>query len=67
MIVDHEQKDVDLEKAVSLLRKAGALDSTMDLARQYALEAREALSDFPVSTWRDTLSDLADFVVDRIN
>jgi len=67
VIVDHKQSDVDLETAVSLLRKAGALDATMDLARQFSREARQALSVFPKSPWRETLQDLADFVIDRIN
>ena len=67
VIVDREQEDVDFETAISLLRKTGALDSTMDLARQYAREAREALSIFEASAWRETLEDLADYVVERIN
>ncbi len=67
VIVDHKQSDVDLETAVSLLRKAGALDATMDMARQFSKEARDALSIFPESPWRETLMDLADFVIDRIN
>ena len=67
VIVDREQTDVDFETAISLLRKTGALDSTMDLARQYAREAREALSVFDASEWRETLEDLADYVVERIN
>ena len=67
VIVDHEQSDVDLETAVSLLRKAGALDATMDMARQFSREARQALEIFPQNPWRETLQDLADFVIDRIN
>ena len=67
VIVDHNQRDVDLEKAVSLLRAAGALQSTLDMAHQYAIEAREALDIFPNTDWRNTLQDLADYVVDRIN
>jgi len=67
VIVDRNQTEVDFETAVSLIRKAGALDSTMDLARQYAHEARDALSIFDTSEWRETLEDLADYVVERIN
>ena len=67
VIVDHEQEDVDLEKAVSYLRKAGALQSTMDMARQFSAEAREALMIFKPSPWRETLADLADYVVERIS
>jgi len=66
VIVDHDQSDVDLETAVSYIRKAGALQSTMDMARQFSAEAREALMIFPQSEWRETLADLADYVVDRI-
>ena len=67
VIVEHKQSEMDLEMAVSLLRKTGALDTTMDLARQYAAEARDALSIFPETIWRETLMDLADFVVDRVS
>lgn len=66
-MVEKDQSDTDLEKAVSILRKTGALDATMDMARQYAKEAREALTVFPDSVWRTTLEDLADYVVERIN
>jgi len=67
VIVEHNQEDVDLEKAVSILRAAGALQSTLDMAHKYAADAREALNIFPESDWRNTLQDLADYVVDRIN
>ena len=67
VIVDHDQEDVDFEKAVSLIRKAGALESTFDMARTFAAEAREALSIFPDNAWRNTLQDLADYVVERIS
>jgi len=67
VIVDHEQEDVDLEKAVSYLRKAGALQSTMNMARQFSAEARDALMIFKPSPWRETLADLADYVVERIS
>lgn len=67
VIVDHDQQDVDLETAVSYLRSAGALQSTMDMARQFSAEAREALMIFEPSPWRETLADLADYVVERIS
>lgn len=67
VIVDHNQEDVDLEKAVSILRKRGALEATMDLARHHAAKAREALSAFEASEWTDTLGDLANYVVDRVS
>jgi len=67
VIGKHEQNDTDLERAVSLLRKSGALDQTVDLARKYALEARSELEIFPASDWRSVLEDLSDFIVERIS
>ncbi len=67
VIVDHDQKDVDLERAVSLLRQSGALEATMDLAKQYSQDAAQALDVFPVTPLRDTLKELAGFVVARIS
>ena len=67
VIVDHDQKDVDLERAISLLRETGALQSTLDMAHDYAGQARAALDIFPDTDWRNTLQDLADYVVYRIS
>lgn len=67
VIVDHDQKDVDLEKAVSMLRASGALESTMELAKRYSQDAADALDVFPQSSLRDTLKELAGFVVARIS
>ncbi|MGB0905965.1 MAG: polyprenyl synthetase family protein [Maricaulaceae bacterium] len=67
VIVDNEQEDVDLERAVSLMRSAGALDDTLNMARDFAHQAREALTVFEDNAWRSTLQDLADYVVERIN
>ena len=67
VIVDHEQKDGDLEHAISLLRETGALQSTLDMAHDYAGQARAALDIFPDTDWRNTLQNLADYVVYRIS
>jgi len=67
VIVDHDQKDVDLERAVSILRAAGALQSTLDMAHEYAAQARGALDIFEDSPWKAALQDLAGYVVDRIS
>ncbi len=67
VIVDHDQNDDDLTQAVSYLRRAGTLESTLDQARRYSADARQALSIFPDSPFRSTMRNLADFVVNRIN
>ena len=65
VIRDVDQTDVDLERAVSYLRRAKALDSTLQAAEGYAEAAKAALSRFPVSPWREALEALADYVVER--
>lgn len=67
VIVDNDQEDVDFERAVSLIRAAGALDMTLDMARDYAAKACTALEVFQESPWRTELANLADYVVDRIS
>ena len=67
VIKDRDQTDVDLEKAISLLRAAGALQSTMDEAARRAANARKALRIFPDCPWKHTLSELAGFVVERVS
>lgn len=67
VIVDRDQDDLDLQRAVSLLRRTGALDETIQLARRFSNEAIEALEIFPRSTLRDCLQDLCAFVVSRVS
>lgn len=62
-----DQRDGDLEEAMELLQKHGALEATRDEALMWANRAREALGDAPQGDMTDTLADLADFVVSRIS
>ena len=43
----------------------GALEATLDLARDYAEAAKASLGSFPTGEWRGALEDLADFAVSR--
>jgi octaprenyl-diphosphate synthase len=67
VIVDNEQREVDLENAISLLRKEGAIDATLDAARIHSENAIKALAGFENSAWKSALTDLAAFVVDRLH
>lgn len=67
VIAEHHQTDTDLERAVSILRKSGALKATLDLARDYAVKAASSLNRFEDSEWKDTLEDLSGFVVSRVS
>lgn len=66
VVVEHHQVDTDLERAVSLLRKSGALQATLDLAREYAGKAVSALNRFEDSEWKATLEELSEYVVSRV-
>ena len=67
VITENTQEDVDLEYAISLLRKEGAIDATLDAARLHSDKAIAALECFENSAWKSALTDLAAFVVDRIH
>ena len=60
-----DQTDVDLERAVSYLRRADALGSTLAAATDYAESAKTALDVFGDSEWVELLRALADYVVAR--
>jgi len=67
VIVNNDQRDVDLEHAISLLRKNGAIDATLDAARLHSNRAIDALDRFEDNMWKAALKDLAAFVVDRLH
>ena len=65
VIVERKQNNEDFKKAVLLIQSSKSIESTMKLARQYSLEAKELLNVFDASPWRTTLEELASYIVDR--
>ena len=59
------QEEGDLSRAIEFLERGGALAATVERARTYAREAREALSIGPQGDIRSALAEIADFVVER--
>jgi octaprenyl-diphosphate synthase len=57
----------DLETAMRLLARHGALESTRATALEWAAKAKAALAPLPEHPIREMLSDLADYVVERLN
>jgi octaprenyl-diphosphate synthase len=55
----------DLARAVGLLRETGALDDTIERARQYARRAIDALAIFPAGKAKSALAEAAQFAVAR--
>ena len=65
VIEEHQQKPEDLQQAVTYIYNTGALEATMERAKEYAELGRRALGIFPDSPVKNTLLRLLDFVVDR--
>jgi octaprenyl-diphosphate synthase len=61
-----DQRDDDLETALDLLARHGAIDETRDEALDWAATAKRALAPLPEHPIKDMLVDLADYVVARI-
>ena len=60
------QQDGDLDEALRLIAKHGTMDLTRSDALMWSKRAKEAMNVFPDSDLRNTLIDLADYVVNRI-
>ncbi|MGN7868854.1 polyprenyl synthetase family protein [Paracoccus sp. 22332] len=61
-----DQRDGDLDRALSLLSRHGAMEAARADALRWSATARTALAKLPPHPIRDMLSDLADFVVSRV-
>ena len=64
-IEDLNQTDLDLGKALALIKKYNAIEETISLANQFASEAIDALGTFPHSEAKLALESLAHIAVNR--
>ncbi|MDQ2066301.1 polyprenyl synthetase family protein [Xinfangfangia sp. CPCC 101601] len=62
-----DQREGDLEQALALMTKHGALTAARDDALAWSDKARKSLEILPEHPLRDLLSELAAYVVSRIN
>ena len=65
VIEKNDQQEGDLDRALSLMSRDKAVARTLDDARRYGDQAKDALAIFPASPLRDDLRDLVDYVVER--
>ena len=63
---DLKQTDADFIRARDLVVGSGALETCLDLAMDYAAQAKTALASFDNNDWRQSLEALADFAVSRL-
>lgn len=62
-----DQRDGDLDRALAIMARHGAMAATRDEALVWAGRAKAALAALPPHELRDILSDLSDYVVARVN
>jgi octaprenyl-diphosphate synthase len=67
VIEQGDQREGDLDRAMAILRAHGSLDHARNAALDWAGRARRALDNLPLHDLRDMLSELADFVVERVS
>lgn len=61
------QTDADLDRAMLLVQRSGAIRTTLARAARFALAAKDALAVFPDSPIRRALADVADYTVSRVS
>lgn len=64
-IVDGEQDEGDLQRAIALMGKHDALKDTVERARHYGSIAKDALAIFPDSEYTKALNGIVDFCINR--
>ena len=62
-----DQQEGDLERVLDLMEQYGALEASRADAMAWSQIAKEALAAVPEHPMREMLSDLADYVVSRLN
>lgn len=62
---DGDQNDGDLERAIELMERHGALADTVERARHYGAVARDGLAIFPDSEEKAVLLEVIDFCIER--
>lgn len=66
-IAKGQQADGDLEQALAIMARHGAMEAARADANAWATRARESIAMLPDHPIRGMLSDIADYVVSRIN
>lgn len=64
-VMGGDRSDDDFHRAQALIRRHGAIELTLEGARQHAANAAGALAQLPTNAYRDALIELTQFVVER--
>jgi octaprenyl-diphosphate synthase len=66
-IENGNSNEANLDKAMGLITKYGALNDTIGRAVHYGTMARDALAPLPDSPWKSALMEVIDFCIERVN
>ena len=65
-ILTHQEiEKPQIEEVINMMKNYGSIQYTLECSRKYALEAQRSIEKFPELSLRQTLFELADFVVSR--
>jgi geranylgeranyl pyrophosphate synthase len=57
--------DASIKSAVHAIRESGAIEASLEEARNFAQGSQAALKSIPPSEYRDALRELSEFVIER--
>jgi octaprenyl-diphosphate synthase len=66
-IENGNSSEENLQKAMGLITKYGALNDTIGRAVHYGTIARDALAPLPDGPWKSALMEVIDFCIQRVN
>ena len=64
-VMGGDRGDDDFHRALALIHRHDAIELTLNAARHHAAAAAAALADLPANAYRDALTELTEFVVQR--
>jgi len=67
VLQDGEINDGDLDRAISLVKRHGAIEDTIERARHYGSIAHDALAIFPETNYKAALLDAVAFCIARVH
>ncbi len=65
MIANRDFTPKNKRRIIELVHSYETLEDVVKLAMEYSLQAKQALSDFPDSIYREALLRFPEFVIDR--
>ena len=65
ILTNQEIEKTQIEEVLKMMKNYGSIQYTLDCSRKYVFKAQRILEKFPESSLRQTLYELADFIVSR--